>query len=84
MLVEIHENGFHRRGGARTRPKGQPYLDIQTGSWEGPLQARKGQGKGHARLFAEWVGMLRGMWKKQSAWEEAEDRSGARPGRMRE
>lgn len=59
------------------------HIWIYRGSWEGPLQARKDQGKGHACLFGEWVGMLRGMWKKQSAWEEAEDRSGARPDRMR-
>lgn len=83
MLVEFHKNGFHRRGGTRTRPKDQPYLDVRTGSWEGALQARKDQEKGQARLFGGWVGLLRGLWKSRVPGGEAEDRSGARPDRMR-
>ena len=47
------------------------------------LLAGKDHEKGHVCLFGEWVGTGRGLWKKQSAWEAAEDRSGAKPDRMR-
>lgn len=51
---------------------------IQRGSWEAPLQARKEEEKGRACLSGEQVEMW-GLQKQQSAWEEADDRSGARP-----
>lgn len=40
MLVEFNQEGFHRRGGTRNGLKDYQYLDIQKGSWEGPVSKK--------------------------------------------